>query len=102
MNAELKNAVDIIVRAVNPDKIILFGSRARGDHKKSSDYDLLVLKEGVPHRREMVWKIEKSLRGTCFDADIIVETPKHFKELVSDPYMVYASINKEGKTIYEK
>jgi predicted nucleotidyltransferase len=34
----LEKAIEIIIRSVDPEKIILFGSRARGDHKKESDY----------------------------------------------------------------
>ncbi len=36
----LEKAIEIIIRSVDPEKIILFGSRARGDHKKESDYDI--------------------------------------------------------------
>jgi len=36
----LEKAMEIIIRSVDPDKIILFGSRARGDHNKESDYDI--------------------------------------------------------------
>ena len=45
MTEELKKVVDIIVRDFAPDKIILFGSRARGDFNNDSDYDLMILKE---------------------------------------------------------
>jgi len=38
----LEKAIEIIIRSVDPDKIILFGSRARGDHKKESYYDICV------------------------------------------------------------
>ncbi|MDR1053235.1 MAG: nucleotidyltransferase domain-containing protein, partial [Planctomycetaceae bacterium] len=36
--------VNSIVSTVSPDKIILFGSYARGDYKKGSDIDILILK----------------------------------------------------------
>ena len=42
----LDKIVSVIVRAVHPNKIILFGSRARGDARPDSDYDFVVIKEG--------------------------------------------------------
>jgi len=74
MDGPLKKAIDIIVQVADPDKIILFGSRARGDNKKDSDYDICV----------------------------IVQTPDKFDELKDDPYFVYRQIAKDGVTVYEK
>ena len=42
--AVLAEVVRRLVEAVDPDKIILFGSRARGDYRPDSDLDLLVIK----------------------------------------------------------
>ena len=51
--AVLAEIVQRLVRAVDPDRIILFGSRARGDHRPDSDLDLLLIKPSAapPHRR---------------------------------------------------
>jgi len=54
MNDSLEKAIKIIVQVAEPDKIILFGSHARGDDKPLSDYDLLVLKGGVRKKRNLV------------------------------------------------
>ena len=102
MTEELKKVVDIIVRDFAPDKIILFGSRARGDFNNDSDYDLLVLKENVPHRRKMAQEIIRDMRGSCVPLEIIVETPNHYKELSANQFMIYKTINEEGKVVYEK
>jgi len=45
-NELLKEMTDIIVREVNPCKIILFGSHARGTAKRDSDLDFLVVEDG--------------------------------------------------------
>ena len=42
MDNALQKAVDIIVKVADPDKIILFGSRSRGDNREDSDYDLCI------------------------------------------------------------
>ena len=57
MGNSLEKAIDVIIRSVDPDKIILFGSRARGDYKKESDYDICVIKKGVEHRRKLAQRI---------------------------------------------
>jgi predicted nucleotidyltransferase len=47
MDTILLRIIDIIVRTFDPDTIILFGSRARGDAREDSDFDICVLKEGI-------------------------------------------------------
>jgi len=98
----LEKAIEIIIRSVDPDKIILFGSRARGDHKKESDYDICVIKKGVSHRRKVAQQIYRFLYGMGAPVDIIVETPEKFEELKDNPFMIYKEISKFGKVVYEK
>jgi len=49
----LDTVIDRIVKTVNPDKIILFGSRSRRQDGPFSDYDLMVLKRGINNRRAL-------------------------------------------------
>ena len=102
MNKELKMVVDRIVNGFAPDKIILFGSRARGDFNDDSDYDLLVLKKNIRHRRKAWEKVSDTLRGTCIPIDILVQTPSRFDELKKKWYLVYSDIEEQGKTLYER
>jgi predicted nucleotidyltransferase len=102
MDSALQKAVDIIVKVADPDKIILFGSHARGDNRKDSDYDLCVLKHDVEHRRKLAQKIYLSLYDVGEVIDVIVETPERLDELKDKPFMVYKEIVKDGKVIYEK
>ncbi|MCG2754860.1 MAG: nucleotidyltransferase domain-containing protein, partial [Desulfobacteraceae bacterium] len=62
MNDSLKKAIKTIVKIAEPDKIILFGSHAKGDDKPDSDYDLLVLKRGVQKQRSLTQKIYLSFK----------------------------------------
>jgi predicted nucleotidyltransferase len=102
MDNALEKAIDIIIQVANPDKIILFGSRARGDSKKDSDYDLCVLKRNVEHRRKLAQQIYVSLCDVSTPIDVIVQTPDKFDELKDDPYLVYKQIAKDGVVVYEK
>jgi len=102
MDNPLEKAIDIIVKVADPDKIILFGSRARGDSRKDSDYDLCVLKRNVEHRRKLAQKLYLSLYSVGEAIDVIVETPERFSDLKDNTFMIYKEIAKDGKVIYEK
>jgi uncharacterized protein len=102
MDSPLEKAIEIIVQVADPDKIILFGSRARGDNKKDSDYDICVIKRDVEHRRKLAQKLYRSLYGVRIPIDIIVETPENFDEFKDDPFLIYKQISIDGVLIYDK
>ncbi|MEO5572075.1 MAG: nucleotidyltransferase domain-containing protein [Bacteroidia bacterium] len=97
----LKNIVSRIVEIANPDRIILFGSRATGKARKDSDYDICVLKKKIKSRSEFIGKIYHGLNVNA-PVDIIATTISHFEESKDKWYYVYHDINKEGQVIYEK
>ncbi|MGB9859634.1 MAG: nucleotidyltransferase domain-containing protein [Moorellaceae bacterium] len=90
-----------IKETADPDKVILFGSRSRGDQDPGSDYDLLVLKGGVDNRRALAQKIYKSLAGLPVSVDIIVETPEGIERYRDERGFVYREALK-GIVVYEK
>ncbi len=102
MTSILKNLVDTLVREIEPDRIILFGSRARGESADRSDYDLCVLKTGVTHRRDLAKKIYRLLYDLNAPVDVIVETPERFAQLKHKRHLIYKTIAVEGQVIYEK
>ena len=102
MNEALERAVKIIIEVADPDSIILFGSRSRGDEGKQSDFDVCVLKKGFVQKRKLAQRIYRSLYGIGTPVDIIVETPDKLEELKKNPYMIYKEIAEQGKIIYEK
>jgi predicted nucleotidyltransferase len=102
MTAALRHIVDILAREIEPDRIILFGSRARGDDKEQSDYDICVLKTGVMHRRNLAKRIYRLLYDVDTPVDVIVETPQRFDELKANRFLIYKEIAKHGRIIYER
>ena len=102
MNEALERAVKIIIEVADPDSIILFGSRSRGDEGNQSDFDVCVLKKGIVHKRKLAQRIYRSLYGIGAPVDIIVETPEKLEELKNNPYMIYKNIAEQGNIIYEK
>jgi predicted nucleotidyltransferase len=97
----LKKIVKQVVDEADPDRIILFGSRAKGNAAKDSDYDIFVLKRGVTHRRKLAHDIYLKLDVKA-PVDVIVETPERFNELKGNPFLLYNEIEKHGRVVYEK
>ncbi|MDO8722925.1 MAG: nucleotidyltransferase domain-containing protein [Syntrophales bacterium] len=102
MDEVLERAVRIIVEVADPDRIILFGSRSRGNENRESDFDVCVIKRGVFHKRKLAQQIYRSLHGIGAPVDIIVETPEKLEELKSNPYMIYKDIVEQGSVLYDK
>ena len=102
MTTILKNVIKSIIKTANPDRIILFGSRACGKAKEGSDYDLLVLKNNVVDKRKLGKKIYMNLDYVGAPIDLIVEESSIFNKQSLIPYKMYCGIAETGKVIYEK
>jgi predicted nucleotidyltransferase len=102
MDVILQEIINRIVEEADPDKVVLFGSRARNHHKDSSDYDICVLKQGFYHKRKLRRRLYSRLFGVGAAVDIIVETPEKFSELKAKSFLIYADVEKHGEVIYEK
>jgi uncharacterized protein len=61
-----------IVKAADPEKIVLFGSAARGEMGPNSDYDFLVIKRGKFNYWQVLSNIYRSMRGKGAAADIVL------------------------------
>jgi len=70
--------VRVIVRKVHPERIILFGSHARGEAGPDSDVDLLVVMPLSRPKRPLALEIRAALRQFRVPKDIIVTAPEDF------------------------
>ncbi len=78
-DTELARVVSAVVAALLPDAVILFGSRARGDFRPDSDFDLaIVAPDGVERRRMAMTAYEAIARveGRTIGVDVVVLTPR--------------------------
>lgn len=91
-----------IVQASRPEKIVLFGSGARGDFGPDSDLDLLVVIPEVKHLRRESIRLRETLRGLLVPVDIIVITPDRLERLREVRGMVYRTALEEGMVVYER
>ena len=90
-----------IVEVAQPDKIILFGSAARGEMGPHSDADLLVIKRGEFHQGELTGEIYMNLIGVGQAVDVILVNPEEVERYQSSPYLVIAPALQEGRVIYD-
>lgn len=89
-----------IATEFKPQKIILFGSYARGKPRPESDVDLLVVMDTKLREVEQSIEIHRSL-NILFGLDLIVYTPKHLRERVKMGDWFLRDILKEGRVLYE-
>ncbi len=96
----IDQVVQQIVEKFKPQKIILFGSYARGNPRPESDVDLLVIMNTPLKESKQSLEIRHHL-GVMFGMDLIVHTPKRLKERVKMGDWFLRDILKEGKVLYE-
>jgi predicted nucleotidyltransferase len=89
-----------IVRVAQPQRILLFGSFARGNAGPHSDLDLLVIKEGDFHRRRLTRRIYESLTGVGQAVDVIVVTAEDVERYGNVPALIISPAIREGREIY--
>lgn len=89
-----------IVQAVDPRRIILFGSAARHQMGPNSDVDVLVVMADGVHRRETARTIYRSLAGMGISKDIVVVTESDVIRFADEPSLVICPALKEGEELY--
>ena len=88
--------------SIEIEKIILFGSRARGDFREDSDYDILIVtKEKLTREKEIEFKvnIRISLARLRIPIDLIVYSSEEFIEKSKDVGYIAYYILEEGLKI---
>lgn len=83
-----------------PERVYLFGSRARGDVGPDSDYDLLlVVPDDAPPERRRAKLAYRALRGTGVAADVLVWTRSAFDARLSVVASLPATVAREGALV---
>lgn len=98
----LEEVVERIVAVGDPLKIVLFGSRARGEGRADSDLDLLILEESDLPRYKRSGRYRKALFGVFPSKDIVVWTPQEVRDWQAVPHAFITTALREGRTLYEK
>lgn len=93
---------DRIRRATDPDRIVLFGSRARGESGASSDFDVLVVRESDEPRHRRSGPLYTLLADLPIEVDIMVYTPSEIEDWQAVPEAFVSTAMREGITVYER
>ncbi len=92
---------DRVVRKVRPRRIILFGSRARGDARPGSDYDVLIVADTDRPTYEVRVEARVAMMDLPVSMDLIVLTPDELDEELAWTSSVASEAVRTGKVIYE-
>jgi len=77
MNKEIRTLLKKVFSGFNYEKIILFGSRARGDFSEDSDYDSLIVMQkslAIKEKMKLSARLRRDLATQGIDADIILKS----------------------------
>jgi predicted nucleotidyltransferase len=91
-----------IVNAVAPDKVILFGSRARGEADQDSDLDVLIVAPSSLPRWQRTAPIYRLLAGMGVPKDILWWTPEEVEEWRGVRSHFINAVLREGQVVYER
>jgi len=96
----LAELVRRLVEAYQPERIYLFGSRARGEASPDSDYDLLlVVPDDSPPERRRSRLGYLALRGTGVATDVVVWSRSAFEQRLRVPASLPAIVAREGRAL---
>jgi predicted nucleotidyltransferase len=97
----LAEIVRRLVAAYDPERIYLFGSKARGDEGPDSDYDLLVVvPDDAPPERRGSDLGYRALRGTGVGVDVVVWTRTRFERRSRVVCSLPATVLREGRLLH--
>ncbi|CAN5888030.1 nucleotidyltransferase domain-containing protein [soil metagenome] len=102
LSAELEWLVERIRDGYEPEKIILFGSLARGETHEWSDIDLIVVKDTDMSYEERVKALLPVLRGGLVGADIVIYTPEEYESSKQARWGLVRDVERDGKVLYER
>jgi predicted nucleotidyltransferase len=100
MDLRIKKILNRLMK-YGPERVILFGSHAKGSSDSYSDIDLIVIKKTkkafLDRLKEVIGVIKPN-----FAMDILVYTPQEFQRMLAEGNSFLEFVVKEGKVVYEK
>ncbi|PIV06953.1 MAG: nucleotidyltransferase domain-containing protein [Syntrophobacterales bacterium CG03_land_8_20_14_0_80_58_14] len=98
----LQKITERLLQEFHPDRIILFGSQARGIADDRSDVDILVVCPIEKNRRTLMVAMDRALKGLGIARDIVVLSPEEFERDRHIPGSIARPAFLEGKILYER
>jgi HEPN domain-containing protein/predicted nucleotidyltransferase len=98
-DAILDELTRVIVERFAPERVVLFGSRGRGDHRPESDYDLMIVVDRPPAPPDV---IEHTVRDMLHNVDVLVDSSDKFERRRSDVGTLEYIVDREGRVLYAR
>lgn len=96
----LAEAVQRLQQAVNPEVVMVFGSRARGTASRKSDLDLMVVYQTGQAPLQRIGEILQLLSDCPWPLEVVAYTPEELSNMQNRPFI--KKIQLEGKVVYER
>jgi predicted nucleotidyltransferase len=99
--AKVIAAVERIVELAKPLRVVAFGSRARGDHRRDSDLDLAVIVEKYDPKvdKRPIWRADIE---EWMDMDLLVYDIEREQQLGESPLSLQHEVLKEGVVLFDR
>jgi uncharacterized protein len=91
----------LIEATAPPAKVILFGSRARGDGDERSDFDFLVIEREVDDRFGEMVRLGRILGRLLIPADVVVASEQHVRKWESVKGTMIHEAMSQGRVVAE-
>ena len=98
----LAEIIDRILQVTDPDRIVLFGSRARGDARPDSDFDFLVIQPSEAPRYRRPGRIYAALADLPAEVEVVVYTPQEVDQWREVPQAFVTTALRQGRVVYER
>ena len=98
----LAEVVRRLLAVGSPEKVILFGSRARGDERPDSDLDVLIIEQSGEPRYRRASRYLRALTGIFPEKDVVVWTSDEVREWEQVPNAFITTAIREGRVLYER
>jgi predicted nucleotidyltransferase len=100
--ADILRVARRIAEAIRAERVILFGSHARGEAREDSDVDLLIVAPSSLPRFKRSRELYRLFKPYPFPMDLIVYTPEEVRQALRLPASFVATVMREGQVLYER
>lgn len=98
--ARIEEAVRALVEVAHPERVILFGSYARGNAREDSDVDLLVIEREVPDKAKEMVRLRRALRPLRIPVDVLVASVAEVEDIGHLPGTPIYWALREGRALH--
>ena len=97
---QIETVATQLAEAAGAERVILFGSHARGEAHGASDVDLMIIAKSDLPRFKRSRALYRLLRPHPFPMDLVVYTPEEVERGRRSPLSFVSTVLQEGKTVY--